>query len=248
MEILKTRELKCEARALMAGRHSFFALATLLVSLSYLMLTYILDYALPGTGGTLNFFLSIACTALVNIVYYLLCAGQTALYLQLCRGGELRLGQLTSAFSQHPEPVAAFAVFQFVIQYAVQYLLRHMLQNFLWAENLRQGLPFAAIAVAAVLFLLWIELGFSFVLFLYCDYPHDSALHLMQAAWALIFGNKWRLFRLMVSFAGVFLLSMLSAGIGFLFTLPYINTAQALFYLNVKAKADQETDGNEAQK
>ena len=46
-------------------------------------------------------------------------------------------------------------------------------------------------------------------------------------------GNRGRYFYLQVSFAGLSLLSVLSCGIGFLWVLPYMQTANALFYRNL---------------
>jgi hypothetical protein len=45
-----------------------------------------------------------------------------------------------------------------------------------------------------------------------------------------MYGNKWKLFCLELSFIGWFILGLLTAGIGMLWVMPYITTATAGFY------------------
>ncbi len=55
-------------------------------------------------------------------------------------------------------------------------------------------------------------------------------------------GRKWQLFCLLISFIGWALLSVLTFGIGMLFLRPYMETAGAAFYRQVKAEiAAEET-------
>ena len=54
-------------------------------------------------------------------------------------------------------------------------------------------------------------------------------------------GHKFDLFYLYLSFIGWFLLSFLTLGIGFFWLIPYMYTAQAAFYEDVKA--DYERNG-----
>ena len=49
-------------------------------------------------------------------------------------------------------------------------------------------------------------------------------------------GNKWRLFKLNFSFIGWILLCFLTFGIGVFFLMPYINAANAEFYVELKNK------------
>ena len=49
-------------------------------------------------------------------------------------------------------------------------------------------------------------------------------------------GNKWRLFKLQFSFIGWALLSVLTCGIGAIFLAPYIEAANAEFYMELKNK------------
>ncbi len=218
---------------MLMGKRGFFALVSFLVSMVYLAASYILNSAFPVAGGIMNLVLGLAGSLLVNILYYLFCAGQSEVYLCLCRGREMKLGQLTAPFSMHPEAVAVFAAVQFVIQTAFINLALWLLSgtpDVKWAERL----PMYAVFLVLLIITVRIELGLSMVFFLYCDDPQKSGTQLMRESFRLMRGNLGRFLYLMLSFVGILLLGLLSGGIGLLFALPYLNTTQALFYLNLK--------------
>jgi uncharacterized membrane protein len=49
-------------------------------------------------------------------------------------------------------------------------------------------------------------------------------------------GNKWRLFKLNLSFIGWGVLCVLTLGVGSLFLVPYVSAASAEFYVELKNK------------
>lgn len=240
------REWKCQARVLMMEKHGFLALVTFLVSMLYFLASYILNSAFPAVGGTINFALGLLGSLLINIVYYLFCAGQAAVYLNLCRGQQMRLWQLTAPFSVHPESVAVFAAFQFVIQTASMNLALWILPNIISENELTNRLAMYGALLALLVVTVWLELGLSMVFFLYCDNPQKSGAQLIRESMRLMRGKRGRMLWLMLSFLGVMLLGVLSAGIGLLFARPYLNTTQALFYLDLIKETRGEQNSAEA--
>lgn len=71
------------------------------------------------------------------------------------------------------------------------------------------------------------------------DHPELKNNAAIELSMRMMNGNKMRLFLLTLSFIGWFLLSMLTFGIGFLFLIPYIETAIAHFYEEVKTAYEQ---------
>lgn len=65
--------------------------------------------------------------------------------------------------------------------------------------------------------------------------PELSANDAIDRSRAMMKGHKFDLFWLMLSFIGWFILSVLTLGIGFLWLIPYAQTATAAFYEDVKA-------------
>lgn len=228
------RELKSRARSCLDGKHSFFALVTFLVSLANLLLFYLLTSAFPSAGGGLNFILNLACSVLVNIVYFLLLAGLHLIYLKLCRGNTFRLGDLTFAFSSHPEPVAVIALIEFIIQLIPTNLITWSLLRLFYAEKLTDLLTCLPVLLLALVFMFWVEMIFSMILFVYSDAPWESTLQLLKQSYTLLRGNQIRLLLLGLSFIGMGLLTIISFGIGMLFVQPYLYTTQCLFYLDLR--------------
>lgn len=226
MTKVKNRDLKKRARILLTDRHSFFALVTVILFMSDLLLSYIVNHAFPHGGGALNEVLYWAASVLTNMVFYLILAGAMGIYLDLCRGQQCRLGDLWSAFSFRPEQVAVYSVLQFVLQTAGTWAL-----SVLWSLNLLSATGAAALIVSILLIIA--ELGLSMSLFIYCDDRYKSAGQMIRESWQMMRGNKLRLLGLELSFIGVMLLGVLSLGIGFLFVRPYMYATQCLLYLNI---------------
>ena len=64
--------------------------------------------------------------------------------------------------------------------------------------------------------------------------PEMSAKQAMKASKAMMKGNKWRLFCLSFSFIGWDILAALTFGIGNIVLCPYVETAAAAFYRDLK--------------
>lgn len=79
--------------------------------------------------------------------------------------------------------------------------------------------------------------SYSMTFFILADDPTLGPLQAIRLSKAMMKGKRWRLFCLQFRFIGWFLLSLLTCDIGFLWLIPYIKTAEANFYLDVKNRA-----------
>ena len=68
------------------------------------------------------------------------------------------------------------------------------------------------------------------------DNPELSGDKAIEESMRLMSGHKWELFWLHLTFIGWALLCTLTLGIGFFWLVPYMNTAQAAFYEDIKAE------------
>lgn len=75
---------------------------------------------------------------------------------------------------------------------------------------------------------------YSQAYYLMLDDPNLKALDAIKLSSNMMKGYKWKLFVLYLSFIGWVILAILTCGIGFLFLLPYISTAAANFYGQLK--------------
>jgi len=81
-----------------------------------------------------------------------------------------------------------------------------------------------------------ISLGLSMRSYILADDKEISSIDALKASWELTKGHKTQLFWLCLSFIGWFILSILTLGIGLLFFVPYVETAFAHFYEDLKAE------------
>ena len=77
---------------------------------------------------------------------------------------------------------------------------------------------------------------YAIIPYILADDPEISTNDAFKKAKQMMNGNKWRLFKLEFSFIGWFLLCVLTLGIGTLFLIPYVNAANAEFYVELKNK------------
>lgn len=76
---------------------------------------------------------------------------------------------------------------------------------------------------------------YSQTFYVLMDDPNISAIDAIRKSSDMMSGAKIKLFMLHLSFIGWALLTVITAGIGQLFLIPYVFTAQAFFYEDIKA-------------
>ena len=87
------------------------------------------------------------------------------------------------------------------------------------------------------------SLSYSMTNYILVDKPELSANEAINLSKDMMYGHKFDLFYLYLSFAGWALLCIFTLGIGFLWLIPYAQTAQSSFYLDVKADYERR-NGN----
>lgn len=78
--------------------------------------------------------------------------------------------------------------------------------------------------------------SYAMTSFVAYDNPELPVRECLRRSQRMMDGYKWKLFCLDLSFIGWALLCILTLGIGFLWPTPYINTAHAQFYLELKER------------
>lgn len=69
--------------------------------------------------------------------------------------------------------------------------------------------------------------------FILAENPDMKAREAIDISAQLMYGNKWRLFCLELSFIGWAILCIFTAGIGYLWLVPYISASKAAFYRKI---------------
>ena len=77
---------------------------------------------------------------------------------------------------------------------------------------------------------------YAIIPYILADDPEITSKEAFKKARAMMKGNKWRLFKLYISFIGWGVLCVLTLGIGTFFLMPYVAAANAEFYAELKSK------------
>ncbi|TSC70247.1 MAG: hypothetical protein CEO12_451 [Parcubacteria group bacterium Gr01-1014_46] len=77
-------------------------------------------------------------------------------------------------------------------------------------------------------------ISYSMIFFIIADDPNIGAGEAIKKSKKMMYGHKWKYFKLLLSFLGWALLCILTLGIGFLWLAPYVQVSTAKFYEDVK--------------
>ena len=87
--------------------------------------------------------------------------------------------------------------------------------------------------VIGFVFIVIIHLTYNYIYNVMLDYPNATLKECFHYCGEIMKGHRIRIFYLQASFIPLYILSIFSLGIGFLFVIPYSNIATTLFYLDV---------------
>lgn len=87
------------------------------------------------------------------------------------------------------------------------------------------------------------SLSYAMTMYIVKDHPELTVNEAIDLSKDMMYGHKYDLFFLYISFIGWYLLSILTLGIGTFWLMPYIQTAQASFYEDVKAEWELKSVG-----
>ena len=124
-----------------------------------------------------------------------------------------------------------------IVNYTITYARQHAYANmrFLVAGLLIMILSSLLAVVTLGIGAIILSYAYGMVPYLLHDYPELSAREAMKISREMMRGQKWNLFVLDLTFIGWILLALCTAGVGMLFVQPYMLTARAAFYDDLKA-------------
>ena len=136
-----------------------------------------------------------------------------------------------------------------IVNYTITYARQHAYANmrFLVAGLLIMILSSLLAVVTLGIGAIILSYAYGMVPYLLHDYPELTPREAMKISREMMRGQKWNLFVLDLTFIGWILLSILTLGLGMLFVQPYMLTARAAFYEDLKGEklveeAEESTD------
>lgn len=174
---------------------------------------------------------------IISVFSGLFAAAEHFIYLKVCCHYQVSVGDIFWAFVATPD---RFLKIQFILSLLnfICMLPYHVTSYLARNNTVYSVLSFAFLAVGMIAYML-IELKYALVYYLAIDFPKHTVSKLYTLSNKIMNGHKVRLFCINLSFFPLFLLCILSLGIGFLWVVPYMYATEANFYLDLMAQRNR---------
>lgn len=233
-----SRELKALARKALKGHYATLIGATVLLGIFNCILGLFPQTLIRNSTNPFSLILQFIVTLIVGVLGYLLQLGITAMILRMVRGQYFGVGDLLYAFQHHPDRFIILGIIEMLISTVLQLPGNICLYN-AGPNDFGRAMLGSLLMLAAGIISLIILLGFALCEMLLIDNEDLGAIDAIHQSFALMSGNKGRLFYIQLSFFGLALLTILSCGIGLLWLMPYMLTTEVFFYMDVCGELDQ---------
>ena len=175
----------------------------------------------------------------ISLLGVVLSIGTLRIVLSMARQKPYAFNDLFYGFFHHPDRYILAAVLLFLIcmvpaiPFVAVVATLKMMSGF--ALRLSLTLITAAIMIAGEIY---IALTYALIYFLLLDHPDMRIVESFRESRQMMKGNKGRMFYLMLTFIGFWILGILSLGIGFLWIGPYQMETTTFFYLELAGEFD----------
>lgn len=233
MKFLKSSSaLKADAREILLGKYK---VAVYAYAIMELLITLILSFAELqfNVQTSIGLLLYYAVYFIVAVLSTVLIAGQNFLYLNMYREQKYETANIWAGFRTCADKaiLSYLMILGKTILFSVPCIVLAAIM--LVTENYYFILLVAAAAIFMVIGATIVQLDYSQTLYLIWDYPEESPSQLLSHSKQLMKGHRGSYFYLLVSFIGVFLLSILTFGIGMLWIYPYFTATKTAYYLEL---------------
>ncbi len=201
------------------------------------------DFLVSGKGSSLTLILlSIPFTILSMLLAFLFNPGLEKIPRDLVRDEKTGIGELFYSFTHNPITAVSIGLWEmlFSLPAIIIFVAGAAVFTYsdrLFPESLSLAVGAGIFTASFVVFIIWmafLKLSLSMVYFLYFEDPEESARALIKKSFDLMNGKKGQLLSLYLSYAGYYILGILSCGLALLWVQPNITGATALFYEDIK--------------
>ncbi len=233
MKFLKSSSaLKADAREILLGKYKTAVLAYAVMEL---LITGILTFVELSVNLQTGIGLLLYCAIyfIIAVLSTVLIAGQNYLYLNMHRGQNYETSNIWAGFRICADKaiLSSFIILGKTLLYCIPCILATAL--LLITDNYYLVLLVALTAVFMIVGGALVQLDYSQTLYLIWDYPEESPSELLAHSKQLMKGHRGSYFYLLVSFIGIFSLSLLTFGIAMLWIYPYVTATTAAYYLEL---------------
>ena len=238
---------------MMAGRYGRAAMMTL----SYFIWIYLISYAgsiLTTVILGMPYFSSVnsdmkadmiftvisaLITMFLGVITEMFTCGIYLYFLNVSTGREAQTADIFRGFRENPSEVFKISAFLLSPSLILSIPVNVVSELYLLTSDTKWLILSVVLFAAAALGALYIHLTYGIAFFVMLDFPSYSAGRVLKIARQKMTGHRTRYFVLDLIFIPMFLLGILSFGVGLIWICPLINESRALFFLNLMNPEEQ---------
>ena len=248
----KSTILKNTAKNVMAGKYYHLIMAVLFAGMISLLvnrftyafnrqvcLTLMNSFGL-GEGSALIIALSYLIPLLFSIILNMLQVGTCLFFLSVATGNPFFSFQLLYGYFHDFGKYFRLSGILTLLSFVCLLPLNVALDLYQSAAFLQSPLFYSLAGLQLVLLVIYVclSLSLSQTLYLTLDYPDMSITDALKTSMKIMKGKKRQLFYVQLSFLPLYLIAILTFGLGLFWILPYRGVTYALYYLDLMKPAD----------
>lgn len=187
----------------------------------------------------INMLFSDFVSIVVNVFSDLMLVGFIYLIVEIFRNKQIKISDMFYAFKNHPDKVIIMSII-FSVCKILLLLPANLISSFNADEALFSLSPaslswLALFVLGHICYIIfWLNCAMCYLI--YIDDNELSAIECMKKSFYIMRGSVVRFFLMILSFAGYYILGMVSFGIGFMYVTPVIVMAIIVFYKDISDK------------
>ena len=225
-------ELKAMARGQLLGKYTTVIGAALLISIFSGVIALPINLMINKTT-TIGYIVSYFLTLLLQIFLSLFIVGKLHLHLNIICNRKYNVNDIFYGFTNQPGKTMLLMIYQLLIAVLVAIPVVICFALYMITDLLFLLPVLIIVALVTIVISVIISLMFSQAFYLLVDLPRYPTIELLKISTKIMKGHKARFFYLQVSFIGLYLIGILTCGIGLYWVIPYVDFTNANFYLDL---------------
>lgn len=219
-------ELKRQAREILTG-HYGLSMGAFLISNLILMF---INFPFQSRPSDFQIVVSFLASFIISLLSAVLNCGLASIHLNLAAGKEAKLSDIFYFVSRHPDRLILTALLLSAILFFTALPAFICTGIITMLDMAMTDLWFILIWGVTAISLCMLYYSYRLVYYLLIEQQELRPIDAFKKSRELMDGKKRSLFYMDLSFIGISILCLLSAGIGFLWVVPYINQTHVQFY------------------
>ncbi len=235
------KELRAIAREQLTGHYILLISAVLCVILAYIGLVVVLSLCAVGLRGLAHDMVMFCGQILGVLLLSPVMASIYRIHLRIVRDNPVDLQDLWYVIRTEPDRyltatiLVAVRCALFFIPYAIVSVLVFQIIVTAPVSTVLEVITFGV----GILGSLWMNIRYSMAIPILLDQPEVKPSEGLKLAVELLRGRRVQYLKLLGSFAGLLLLSVLTLQIGLLWVVPYLMSSQVMFYLDAEGQLEK---------